>query len=133
MSPRNGTPSGGEPIDRAAGEAIRLAHRALDRFPEIVRRHKFVAGGAVVSSSLIALAGVAIARRIRAGQTPEEAVAGVTEAEVQGLRIVEPDLHEGMTEPQPAAVDSDELASEAALEASNDSDDDEPPAERQPA
>jgi hypothetical protein len=132
MSPRNGTPSGGEPIDRAAGEAIRLAHRALDRFPEIVRRHKFVAGGAVVSSSLIALAGVAIARRIRAGQTPEEAVAGVTEAEVQGLRIVETDLHEGVTEPQAAAVDSDELASEDALEQADDSDD-EPPAERQPA
>lgn len=132
MSPRNGTPSGGEPIDRAAGEAIRLAHRALDRFPEIVRRHKFVAGGAVVSSSLIALAGVAIARRIRAGQTPEEAVAGVTEAEVQGLRIVETDLHEGVTEPQAAAVDSDELASEDALQQADDSDD-EPPAERQPA
>ena len=71
MSPTSGTPSGGEPIDRTAGEAIRLAHRALDRFPEVVRRHKFVAGGAVISSSLIALAGVAITRRIRAGQTPE--------------------------------------------------------------
>lgn len=91
MSPKSGHPSGGEPIDRTAGEAIRLAHRALDRFPDIVRRHKFVAGGAVVSSSLIALAGVAIARRIRAGQSPEEAVANVTEEEVQGLRVIEPE------------------------------------------
>lgn len=133
MSPRRGTPSGGEPIDRAAGEAIRLAHRALDRFPDMVRRYKFVAGGAVVSSSLIALAGVAIARRIRAGQTPEEAVAGVTEAEVQGLRIIEPDLHEGLTEPQAELVDSDEPVSEDAIEVSEDDAEDEPPAERQPA
>jgi hypothetical protein len=91
MSPRIGNPSGGEPIDKAAGEAVRLAYRALDRFPDVVRRHKFVAGGAVVSSSLVVLAGVAIARRIRGGQTPEEAVAAVTEEEVQGLRIVEPE------------------------------------------
>lgn len=108
MSPKNGHPSGGEPIDRTAGDAIRLAHRALDRFPEMVRRHKFVAGGAVVSSSLIALAGVAIARRIRAGQTPEEAVANVTEEEMQGLRIIEPEP------PEEPALDGASDASEAA-------------------
>lgn len=110
MSPKNGHPSGGEPIDRTAGEAIRLAHRALDRFPEMVRRHKFVAGGAVVSSSLIALAGVAIARRIRAGQTPDEAVANVTEEEMQGLRIIE---SEPVEEPPPEdASDTAESVSE---------------------
>ncbi len=133
MSPKNGTPSGGEPIDRAAGEAIRLAHQALERFPEIVRRHKFVAGGAVVSSSLIALAGVAIARRVRAGQTPDEAVATVTGEEVQGLRIIEPELHEALTEPQAELVDSDELISEDAAEVPQDADGDEPSEERQPA
>jgi len=119
MSPTNGTPSGGEPIDRTAGEAIRLAHRALDRFPDVVRRHKFVAGGAVISSSLIALAGVAIARRIRAGQTPDEAVATVTAEEVQGLRVVEP-------APKPEAEPEATPIAEAAPE---------PPAEaaRQPA
>jgi hypothetical protein len=129
MSPRRGTPSGGEPIDRAAGEAVRLAHRALERFPDIVRRHKFVAGGAVVSSSLIALAGVAIARRIRAGQSPDEAVAAVTEEEVQGLRVVGPELNEGF--PETDAVESDEVASEDASTTSEDADEDEPRAERQ--
>jgi hypothetical protein len=130
MSPTHGTPSGGEPIDRAAGEAIRLAHRALERFPDIVRRHKFVAGGAVVSSSLIALAGVAIARRIRAGQSPEEAVAAVTEEEVQGFRVIAPDLNAGQAEPQPEAVRGDEPASEDAPQLDEDIED-EPPAERQ--
>lgn len=103
MSPTSGHPSGGEPIDRTAGDAIRLAHRALDRFPDVVRRHKFVAGGAVISSSLIALAGVAIAKRIRAGQTPEEAVANVTEEEVQGLRILETPK----PEPEPAVAEAE--------------------------
>lgn len=78
-------PSGGESADRAAYEAVRLAHRALDRFPEVVRRHKFIAGGAAVSGSLIVLAGVAIARRMRRGESADEAVASVTEAEIQGM------------------------------------------------
>jgi len=70
---------------------VRLAHRALERFPDLVRRHKFIAGGAAISSSLIVLAGVAIARRMLAGETPEQAVAAVTEDEVQGIRPPEPE------------------------------------------
>ena len=132
MSPRNGTPSGGEPIDRTAGEAIRLAHRALERFPEIVKRHKFVAGGAVVSSSLIALAGVAIARRIRAGQSPEEALATVTGEEVQGLRIVEPEA-QAPTAARAEPSERDSAASEDAPAATDHMTEDEAPAERQPA
>lgn len=89
MTPPFGNPSGGEPIDRAARDSIKLAYAALERFPEMVRRHKFIAGGAAISSSMIVLAGVAIARRMLAGQTAEEAVASVTEDEVQGLRVVE--------------------------------------------
>ena len=38
-------PAGGENIDRSARDAVRLAHDALDRFPDLVRRHKFLAGG----------------------------------------------------------------------------------------
>lgn len=81
---RRGTPSGGEKVDSAAHTSIHLAHEALERFPDVVKRHRFIAGGAAVSSSLIALAGVAIARRISAGQTAEEAIASVTEDEIQG-------------------------------------------------
>ncbi len=78
-------PSGGESIDRTAQEAVRLAHRALDRFPELVRRHKFLAGGAAFSSALVALAGVAISRRMRNGESGDEAVERVTEQELAGL------------------------------------------------
>ena len=88
-TPSFGNPSGGESIDRAASVSIKLAHEALERFPEMVRRHKFIAGGAAISSSLIVLASVAIARRMLGGETAEEAVASVTEDEVQGLRVVE--------------------------------------------
>ena len=80
-------PSGGERVTGTAGDAIRLAHRALERFPDVVKRHKFIAGGAAISSSLVALAGVAIARRVRSGQTEEEALASITEEELSGRRV----------------------------------------------
>ena len=65
---------------------MRLAHRGLERFPDVVKRHKFIAGGAAVSSSLLVLAGVAIARRLRSGQSEEEALASLTEEELTGQR-----------------------------------------------
>ena len=80
-------PSGGEHVTHAAGAAIRLAHKVLERFPDVVRRHKYIAGGAAVSTSLVTLAGVAIARRMRGGQSEEEAVASVTEDELAGFRV----------------------------------------------
>jgi hypothetical protein len=76
--------SGGDAIDHAARDAIRLAHRALERFPNLVRKHKVIAGGAAISSSLVVIAGVAIARRMRKGQSGEEAVRTVTEKELEG-------------------------------------------------
>lgn len=79
-------PSGGERLQGAAGDAVRIAHRALDRFPELVRRHKFIAGGAAVSSSLVVLAGVAVARRMRSGQSEQEAIDSLTEEELAGRR-----------------------------------------------
>lgn len=108
--PKRGNPSGGEQIDRTVADSVRLAHRALDRFPDLVRRHKFIAGGAAISSSLIVLAGVAIARRMLAGASPEEAIASVTENEVQGIRPPEPESDE---EPPPAEVDPTAHASAA--------------------
>ena len=82
-------PSGGEHIDRASHEAVRLAHRALARFPGLVKQHSYVAGGAAVSSALVVLAGVAIARRMRRGQSGEQAVAEMTEDELS-VHVAEP-------------------------------------------
>jgi hypothetical protein len=66
-----------------------LAHDAIERFPDMKRRHMFLAGGAAISSALVVAAGVAVARRIRAGAKPEDAVQAVTEDEIEGLRLVE--------------------------------------------
>ncbi len=82
-------PDGGEALDHAAAEAVRLAHRVLERFPHIVRKHKLFAGGAAVSSALVVFAGVAVARRMLGGASAEEAVEGVTEDELAGLRAVD--------------------------------------------
>lgn len=76
--------SGGESVDRAAHDAVRLAHRALERFPAVVARHRYVAGGAAISSALVAMAGVAVALRMRAGQSADDAIAEVTEDELEG-------------------------------------------------
>ncbi|MYI83130.1 MAG: hypothetical protein F4056_07525 [Chloroflexi bacterium] len=76
-----------------------------------MKRHKFIAGGAAVSSSLLVLAGVAIARRLRSGQTEEEAIASLTEEELTGRK----------DEREPWTNDAD--ADQAALE------DDEPSAD----
>ena len=82
---------GGEQIDRAAGESIRLAHRALNRFPDLLRRHRYVAGGAAVAGALVVLASVAIARRMRNGESGEEAADSVTQAEIESLHPRERD------------------------------------------
>ena len=103
--------SGGETIDHVARDSIRLAHKALDRFPDLVRRHKVIAGGAAISSSLVILAGVAIAKRMRGGETGEEAVAGLTEKELEQLELVKrrprsdaSTLTNGVTEEIPPAI-----------------------------
>lgn len=77
--------SRGEQIDGPSADSIKLAYRLLDRFPDLVRRHKVIAGGAAISSSLIVLAGVAIARRMKQGQSAEHALADLTEEEVTEL------------------------------------------------
>lgn len=82
-------PSGGEQVDELAHNVLKLAHEAIDRFPEVKRRHMFMAGGAAISSAAIVAAGVAIMLRIRAGANPHEAVQAVTEEEIEGLRLVE--------------------------------------------
>ncbi len=101
-------PSGGERLQGTATDAVRLAHRGLDRFPDLVKRHKFIAGGAAVSSSLLVLAGVAIARRLRSGQSEEEAIASLTEEELAGQK--------DEREPWTNSDDDDEETSKAGSE-----------------
>ena len=70
-------------------EAIRLAHRVLERFPGMRKKHMFIAGGAALSSAVLIAAAVAIARRIRQGQNAEEAAEEITEDELANLSLME--------------------------------------------
>ena len=80
--------SGGEVIDHVSHDVLKLAHRVLDRFPDMKKRHMFIAGGAAISSALIVGASVAIVRRLRSGQAPDEAVNEVTEEELDGIKLL---------------------------------------------
>ena len=112
-------PSGGERVTHTAEEAIRGAHKALERFPDVVRRHKFIAGGAAISTSLVALAGVAIARRMRSGQSEEEAIASLTEDELHGRRVELPgDVSaNGASPPEDETAEDEPVTVEAAAPA----------------
>ena len=70
-------------------EGIRLAHEAIARFPELKKRHMFIAGGAALSSALLIGAAVAIIKRIRAGQTAQQAADDITQEEMEGVHLLE--------------------------------------------
>lgn len=74
----------GESPDGATRQALNLAHRAAGKFPELADRYRSFAGpAAIVSGALVALAGVAVARRLRRGQEPEEILEQITSEEIE--------------------------------------------------
>jgi hypothetical protein len=74
----------GERPDAATSDALNLAHRAAEKFPELSERYKNFAGPvAIASGALIVLAGVAVARRMRRGQGAEEILAAITSDEIE--------------------------------------------------
>jgi hypothetical protein len=74
----------GERPDSATSQALNLAHRASEKFPELAARYKNFAGPvAIASGALVVLAGVAVARRVRRGQNAEEILAQITPDEIE--------------------------------------------------
>ncbi|MCH7697347.1 MAG: hypothetical protein IH865_00210 [Chloroflexi bacterium] len=74
----------GEAPDNATTQALNLAHRATEKFPELAKRYRAYAGpAAIVSGALMALAGVAVARRLRRGQHPDEILEQITSEEIE--------------------------------------------------
>ena len=74
----------GETPDSSTTQALNLTHRVTEKFPELVTRYKSYAGPvAIVSSALMALAGVAVARRLRRGQHAEEIPDQLTSEEIE--------------------------------------------------
>ncbi len=74
----------GDQPDGWTQDALGLAHRALDRFPDLRQRYRRFAGpAAVVSTGVVLLAGIAMARRLRRGESPDEALEGLTSEEIE--------------------------------------------------
>lgn len=74
----------GETPDSATRQALNLAHRAAEKFPDLTGRYRTFAGtAAIVSGALIALAGVAVARRMRRGQQPDTILEEITSDEIE--------------------------------------------------
>jgi hypothetical protein len=79
----------GERPDIATSQALNLAHRAAEKFPELAERYRNFAGPAAVASGvLVVLAGVALARRVKRGQHPEQALAELTSDEIEQAATV---------------------------------------------
>jgi hypothetical protein len=74
----------GEAPDPSALNALRLAHRVLDKFPDLTKRYqKFIGTAAVVSSALVVLASIAVTRRLNRGESAEDILASITPDEIE--------------------------------------------------
>lgn len=79
----------GDSPDTATRQALHLAHRVADKFPELTDRYRRFAGpAAIVSGALVVLAGVAVSRRLRRGQRPEEILDQITSDEIESAATV---------------------------------------------
>jgi hypothetical protein len=74
----------GELPDPSTHRTLRIAHRALAKFPELRSHYKAYAGAAaVVSSAATLMAAVAISRKMRRGMSADKALAALTAADIQ--------------------------------------------------
>jgi hypothetical protein len=80
----------GEQPDSATKHALSLAHRAIDRFPDLAKRYRRFAGpAAIASTGLVLLAGIAIARRQGLGEQADEILDSLTSDEIESAAFVE--------------------------------------------
>jgi hypothetical protein len=74
----------GEPVDAETHRTLRLAHRAVAKFPELKGKYKAYAGAAaVVSSTATLIAAVAISRKMKRGLSGDKALAALTAADIE--------------------------------------------------
>lgn len=74
----------GEQPDGSSVQAIHLAHQAIKKFPDFAKRHrKFIGSVAVISTSAIVLASIAIGRRLRKGESPKKILEEITPEEIE--------------------------------------------------
>ena len=76
----------GEAPDSHSLHALQLAHRAVDKFPDLKKRYqKYIGPVAVLSSAVIVLASIAVNRRLHRGQSPERILAEITPEEIENV------------------------------------------------
>jgi hypothetical protein len=77
--------SSGEHLDEATRSSISLAHRAIDKFPQLKGRYKTYAGAAVVVSSAATLmAAIALSRKMKKGGiSADKALAALTMLDIE--------------------------------------------------
>ncbi len=77
----------GEVVDQDTAQRLSLAFDTLEKFPDFVRRHRRFVGGAtataIISSTAIILAYRTIHGRLAKGESPIDALKGITEDEVE--------------------------------------------------
>jgi hypothetical protein len=74
----------GERVDAETHRTLRLAHRAIAKFPEMSGKYKVYAGAAAVVSSVATLMGaVAISRKMKRGMSADKALASLTIADIE--------------------------------------------------
>ena len=74
----------GEPVDAETHRTLRLAHRAVAKFPELKGKYKAYAGAAVVvSSAATLLAAIALTRKTKRGMSAGQALASLTAADIE--------------------------------------------------
>lgn len=82
----------GESPDPSALNALQLAHRVVDKFPDLTKRYqKFIGTAAVVSSALIVLASIAVSRRLNRGESAEDILNSITSEEIENAGKEKPE------------------------------------------
>lgn len=85
----------GEAPDPSALTALQLAHRVVAKFPDLTKRYqKFIGTAAVVSSALIVLASIAVAKRLNRGESAEDILASITPEEIENAGKEKPEKPE---------------------------------------
>jgi hypothetical protein len=76
----------GEMADSHSLTAVNLAHKAVHKFPDLVKRHqKLVGTAAVLSSAVVVFASIAITKRLHKGESPEQILESITSEEIESM------------------------------------------------
>ncbi|MBI2723538.1 MAG: hypothetical protein HYX50_00605 [Chloroflexi bacterium] len=76
--------STGDQVDAETHRTLRIANRAISKFPEMSGKYKAYAGAAVVVSSVATLMGaIAVGRKMKHGMSADRALAALTAADIE--------------------------------------------------